>query len=171
MLWIGWKGFGEFDRLISTSEIINASYMVISDAPEEQQAHIMNLALADPGNDQQIMENLSGLSAIEKGNIDCAVRKWLTVLLEDLLLTLHGDEIYDLIKLTEFWQGAGCPQYSPHIVQGVNNDIPPADYYKKYNLRKAIEMHKSWLSTERVTCSVSTNLSSELFAKYFKGIA
>ena len=68
--------------------------------------------------------------------------------LEELLDSLQGSEVYDLLALSEFWGQWGREADCPYFPQGVDNNISPVDYYSGGNLEKVMERHRDWMAKE-----------------------
>lgn len=99
---------------------------------------------------QAIRDLLLDLSQLNGGDPTIELRKWRLLLLEELLNSIPNDPTYGLTALTEFWQGFGFPQDSPHQVQGRGNEIPPSMYYQDQNLQQSIARHRAWIKMERL---------------------
>ena len=83
-------------------------------------------------------------------NIDISKssHEWLLVCLDLKLNELSLDPVYGLLELSKFWIDWGQPKNSPHMIQGVNNDLDASDYYTEENYKRMICINYDWLNLE-----------------------
>lgn len=70
-------------------------------------------------------------------------------MLEEILENLSYNCLYDLIGLTDFWLYWENPADKPHIIQGIDSDMSPTDYYSDDNFNKLLKAHQIWIIEER----------------------
>ncbi|NLK96358.1 MAG: DUF2247 family protein [Clostridiales bacterium] len=144
---LGWYGPGKFGRQLKEKEIINYAIDLITN-DDNQQQDVLMLASCSEEDCCDIEELINRLANEEKGNKEVEDRKWIVILLMNLLSNLNDKPTYGLIEITEFWEKFSYPEYSPHIVQGLKNNINPWDYYSKENYNNIINMHKQWIKIQ-----------------------
>lgn len=143
---IGWRGFGKFPRQLSAKDVIDYAVSLVSD-DESQPAEVWELASLSVSDTEKIYEILS---RFPMNNWEQEQRKWRAILVKQLLVDIPTDYIQGLITLTDFWDKFGFPDDSPHILQGINNEISPTDYYTQENYTKILEAHRKWIESEIV---------------------
>lgn len=144
---IGWYGPGKFSRQLKEKDIINFAINLITN-DDNQQQDVLMLASCGEKDSCEIEKLINWLANEEKGNREVEERKWQVILLINLLKKLNEKPTYGLIEITEFWEKFGFPEYSPHIDQGINNNINPSDYYSKENYDITIYLHKKWIKNQ-----------------------
>lgn len=75
-------------------------------------------------------------------------RKLRAAIIRNILKVKNNNCIDGLMELTELWVGLGCPNDSPHIIQGKDNNITPIEYYTEYNYNYLYERNVKWLKKE-----------------------
>ncbi len=108
----------------------------------------MDLTSAHLLDTNEITSLLENICRIKNVNVELSLRKMRLVLLKKLIDHLSNDPIYDLIEISGFWLSLGNPPDSPHIIQGVDNDITPEQYYTSDYLKKILAVHKEWIIDE-----------------------
>jgi hypothetical protein len=146
-LLVGWRGPGKLARQLSAEEV--SAFALERLSSNEASIPLVALATAGEGHTGEIAEWLQTLADDEGSDPSWEERKWRLILLEEVLAGLGADPVYDLIKLTEFWEQFDYPLDSPHVVQGARNNLTPTEYYTLESLRSAIEAHRSWIEVER----------------------
>lgn len=144
---IGWYGPGKFVRQLKEKDIIDYAINIILN-DENQKQEVLLLASYSEKDCCEIEELLNKLAKEEKVNKEVEERKWEVILLMNLLKGLSDSPTYGLIELTDFWEKFDYPVYSPHVVQGVRNNISPSDYYTKENYRALVNMHEQWIESQ-----------------------
>ena len=140
---LGWEGPGNFQRQLFVDQINYFADLMIIDASDAELGKIAELCTT--ADEQVIAEMLFHLSPEIS---DRALRIWRVVLLESTLSSLSNDPLYGLIELTDFWSKLGYSLDSPNIIQGVDNDLTPTEYYTQENLEKILDSHREWLKKE-----------------------
>ena len=75
-------------------------------------------------------------------------RKLRAAIIRNILKVKNNNCIDGLMELTELWIGLGCPNDSPHIIQGKDNNITPIEYYTDDNYNYLYERNMKWLKKE-----------------------
>lgn len=75
-------------------------------------------------------------------------RKLRAVILSKYLKQKNSNCIDGLMELTDLWIELGCPNDSPHIIQGKDNQINPIEYYTDDNYNYLFEKNEKWLKNE-----------------------
>ena len=81
------------------------------------------------------------------------LRKWRLVLLVDEMRRLPSGPVDGLMELTSFWARFDYPADAPHVVQGHENTVSPADYFTDENYRATLARHAGWIQREILTLS------------------
>ena len=150
----GWRGFESYRRLITISDIQQFAMEKLEIAMEkskiagESSSNLSELTIFWAVEQDEIDSALDVLSATDSTNYETEVHKWVICLLEKQIQELPDDPIYGLLELTNFWSSLEYPDYSPHQIQGVGNEISPQNYYTQENFKNAVEKHKNWIENE-----------------------
>jgi hypothetical protein len=104
--------------------------------------------------DDEAKTMIENLSDCERSSA-LAIRKLRAADLDFLLKTEAIDSVYGLLGLTNFWTKWGSPDNPPHVIQGVGNDLNPAEYFTDAHFAEAIKKHKVWLANEYASFSVA----------------
>lgn len=140
---VGWIGPNNFQRQLSVEEINRFADMKIDEAMGSDLEYMAELSTST--DESVITENLNKICP---KSTESAVMIWRVVLLQKTLSDLSKDAMNGLLELTEFWSNFGFPADSPHVVQGLGNDIPPNEYYTQENFEKLLQRHRKWLKQE-----------------------
>lgn len=147
---IGFHGSEEFYEELSSKDIINYAISILeSDFKDSVYKRLVEeIACEYEENYKKLDYNIKELVKLEN-NIDYKLefRKWVYMYVS-INLKKNSDNIQGLIELTELWAKLDFPDFSPHIVQGVNNDIIPQDYYTTENYNYLLRKHFEWLEGE-----------------------
>ena len=147
---IGFHGSEEFYEELSSKDIINYAISILeSDFKDSVYKRLVEeIACEYEENYGKLDYNIKELVKLEN-NIDYKLefRKWVYMYVS-INLKKNSDNIQGLIELTELWAKLDFPDFSPHIVQGVNNDIIPQDYYTTENYNYLLRKHFEWLEGE-----------------------
>lgn len=143
---IGWYGPGKFIRQLNEQDIIDYAINLIENGDNQQE--VLMLASCSEKDSYEIEELINKLSNGEIVNKEVEERKWQTIMLINLLNNLNDKPTYGLIEITEFWEKFSYPENSPHVVQGLYNNITPYEYYSKVNFDTVINMHKQWIENQ-----------------------
>ena len=140
---IGWNGPGKFTRILTGQEIIEyALELIESDSNVLEEVWL--LVGCNKNDTEEIQDLLVKLASVECNEAN-EVLKWQIVLLQDELEKIDKRPLYGLLQLTEFWDKFNYPSDSPHIVQGMNNEVSPEEYYTKENFDNLIRAHNEWV--------------------------
>ena len=140
---LGWIGPGDFLRQLSIEDINKFAEYHIIETTGEQLRLLSELCITK--NEDEISNILYSLAPKISNE---ALRGWRMILLKETLDNLPDDPLNGLIALTDFWAKFRHPTDSPHIIQGVINNIPPVEYYTPANFKNIISKHKSWIENE-----------------------
>lgn len=143
-----WNGIPGFNWRIKASDIVELAVDELKYVEDTSMPILVELTSAEDLSEYEVKDLLEKLCEKRGINLETALHKWRVVALEELLDNLSNDPIYDLIKITNFWSSWEFPSDSPHIVQGVENDITPTEYYTEENLNRILRAHRDWISRE-----------------------
>jgi len=144
-LLIGVEGPGKFERLLEIQEVINYAIQFV-DVKDDYPKEVLELASAYKNEEELVKNRLFKLSLKENGDREKEMKKWITILLRKEMDNLPKSPLYGLIALTEFWEKFDYPNYSPHLIQGVGNEIEPEVYYSKEFYENCLLAHEKWIS-------------------------
>jgi hypothetical protein len=144
---IGLDGPGKLPPQIIPKEVVDYAVELISQS-NNQPDSIWILADLSENDTSEIKRLVWELEKGEKLSREVEIDKWKVLLLQRILSELNNEPIYDLLKLTEFWEKFDYPKDSPHIVQGLHNDISPTDYYTEENYKEIVKNHKLWIEAK-----------------------
>ena len=72
-------------------------------------------------------------------------RKWIAIYLLKTLDALDDkDYINGLVTVGDVWAMFDFPDFSPHIIQGKNNNITPTEYYTEDNYITIKNVNREW---------------------------
>lgn len=100
------------------------------------------------GDINDILNILYDLADEENSQDELEDRKLRAVILSNNLKQKNSNCIDGLMELTDLWIELGCPNDSPHIFQGKDNQISPLEYYTDDNYNYLFEKNKKWLKNE-----------------------
>ncbi|MBP1903695.1 hypothetical protein J2Z32_000307 [Paenibacillus turicensis] len=143
-LLIGIEGPGKFEKLLETQEVINYAIEYM-DLNEDYPNEVLELASAYRNECELVEKLLRDLSSREGVNREDELKKWIIILLIETLSELPENPLYGLIVLTEFWEKFDYPDYSPHTIQGKDNEIKPEEYYTQAYYENCVNKHKEWI--------------------------
>jgi len=144
---IGWEGPGKYPHQITPKEVIDyATELATND--DNQPESVWMLAGANENDMDGIGNLIRQLAQSENADRDTELRKWRVVLVEEALSKLSSEPLYGLIGLTELWEKFDYPIDSPHVMQGINNNLSPKEYYTQGNYNQVIERHRKWIESE-----------------------
>ena len=141
---LGLRGPGKFDRQLSQIEISEFACSLI-ESDSSQPVEVFLLAGIVEEDTEIVYQHVSTLAGKEFYNPQIELRKWQIILLKSIMSELRQDPLYDLVRLTEFWEKFDYPDYSPHVIQGRKNNISPQNYYTFETLIDILNLHKKWI--------------------------
>ncbi|MBP3800973.1 MAG: DUF2247 family protein [Clostridia bacterium] len=164
---IGFHGSKEFYEELSSKDIINYAIST-SENDFKDLAYkrlVEKIACEYEDNYEKLDYIIKELVKLEN-NIDYKLefRKWVYMYVY-INLKKNSDYIQGLIELTELWAKLNFPDFSPHIVQGVNNDIIPQEYYTAENYNNLLRKHFEWLEAELENIKKEENSKETLYNK------
>ncbi|MBQ3546802.1 MAG: DUF2247 family protein [Lachnospiraceae bacterium] len=95
-----------------------------------------------------LLNFLYELAKKEKSDDEFEDRKLRAVIIKDRLKIKKDNCIDGLMELTDIWLEFGCPEDSPHIIQGRYNNISPYEYYTEDNYNYLFKKNLDWLKNE-----------------------
>ncbi len=135
-----------FSREISASEIIDyAIYRLEIDIEDEL---ICDLAILDKNDTMEIENILFHLSNRENLNMLNEFNKLRYIYIAQKLTDRNDNFIDGIMELNDLWVKLEYPNDSPHVFQGINNNITPQEYFTEENYEKLFNKAKIWLSNE-----------------------
>ena len=140
---VGWQGPGNFHRQLTLKDVQQFAEQTITSADKEEIPDVAELTMSC--DEQLVHEALQRLAAEDTQR---ALDIWIVALLKQLVENLPQDPLAGMQELTSFWSHFDYPARSPHIIQGVKNNIEPEYYYTARNYDEAIASHKKWLADE-----------------------
>jgi hypothetical protein len=143
---IGFMGSETFRNELSSQEIIDYAIFVCNNNINDED--IINLACEYSENIDKVDSYLKNLVSKERTSNEIELKKWRVVYVKKQLSKPSTDFISGLIELGDIWAKFNFPEDSPHIFQGINNDITPEQYYTEENYKKLLKTHFIWLSDE-----------------------
>lgn len=158
---IGWYGPGKNTKMLSNKEIIEYATTLIAEQ-NNQEEQVLMLACCREQDSEEIGKILNILSKSDDSSRDTEEMKWVLILLKDLLSTISTKPVHGLVEITGFWEKFNYPLYSPHILQGVDNNIQPEDYYTEQNYKNIIEAHKIWIENQLKVIRECANISDRM---------
>ncbi len=100
------------------------------------------------GDTNDILDIMYDLANEENSQDELENRKLRAVLLSRHLKQKNNNCIDGLMELTDLWIELGCPNDSPHIIQGKDNQINPIEYYTDDNYNYLFKRNEEWLKRE-----------------------
>lgn len=144
---IGLEGPGKFPPQITSKEVIDYAVDLISQE-DNQPEDVWMLAGLSEKDTSEIKRLVKKLANNEKSVKEFELDKWKVTLLEKALNEISDKPIYGLIELTEFWEKFDFPVDSPHVIQGLSNNMSPEEYFTKENYDIIIKKHKNWIENK-----------------------
>ena len=150
-IYIGYIGVPKYGCLSNemVSSFVEDYFLRTEVIPNELSEVLNELLVIDKDTSRDDVLNLLR-KVVNTLNIDISKssHKWLLVCLDLKLNGLSLDPMYGLLELSNFWIDWGQPKNSPHMIQGVNNDVDASDYYTEENYKKMIDINYDWLKLE-----------------------
>ncbi|NLW48258.1 MAG: DUF2247 family protein [Firmicutes bacterium] len=146
---IGWEGPGKFEPQLTPKEVINFAIDQIGIGNSNNE-NLITLASCNENETEKIDVLIRKLAQQENVARENELRKWRVLIVKQSIVKIRQEPLYGLIELTELWDKFGFPGDSPHIIQGLRNNLSPIDYYREENFRQIIERHKEWIDYELV---------------------
>lgn len=136
----------KFKHLLNAQDIINYSIELLENG--DRSLDVTLLASANGGNIEEISELIRKLAKNETKNYNIEFKKWRVIYLINYLPKNQKDYIQGLIDIGDIWAMFDFPYDSPHVFQGRNNSITPAEYYTQENFVKLMKSHEIWIENE-----------------------
>lgn len=150
-IYIGYIGVPEYGCL--SNEMVSnyvENYILNTEVIDDELSDVLNelLIIDNHTSRDEVLNLLSKVVKILNIDITNSSHKWLLVCLDLKLKELNSDPLYGLLELSSFWVDWGQPKNSPHMIQGVNNDVDASHYYTEENYKKMICINYDWLNLE-----------------------
>ena len=128
-----WKGLPGTECKLSTDYI--ADYAIAQIEQQEYNIPPTLIELFDAGllEKEEVTELLKEICKQKQINEEISFRKCRLAALEVTIDEILHDCIYSLIELTDFWRAWGNPARKPHIIQGLDSNMSPTEYYAEKN--------------------------------------
>jgi hypothetical protein len=144
---IGIEGPGKFNRLLEWEEVIQYAIDEVNKQQGDSDV-VKEIAFSYSNEGDLLYKLVLDLSNSENIDREVELKKWIVILLSEHLKNTPENPLYGILHLTEFWEKFNYPDDSPHIVQGMGNEIKPEEYYSKENYEKCVLEHKNWILHE-----------------------
>ena len=128
---IGYKGSNTFKNELLTEEILNYAIKCAFD-DKIQDTNLEQLACEYKENIEQIDIYIKKLADSEDSDYATEFKKWRAIYIKKELKK-QSNYLTGLIQLNDIWNKFDFPEDSPYILQGVNNNITPKEYYTEEN--------------------------------------
>jgi hypothetical protein len=148
VIFYGFKGVPELNDRLDASYIANHAFSKLNSEDEELTTSLVALTSAPLLGTNEVAVILENICTKKNVDLKLSLRKWRFVLLEELLDDLPEDPIYALIEITEFWLSWDNPSDKPHIIQGLDSDLTPHQYYTLDNFKEILRSHRQWMTDE-----------------------
>lgn len=137
---------GMLEKQIPISEIVEYAMEQLGKGVDR--IEICELAGSNDGDLDDVINILYELADEEKCQDDFEDRKLRAVRVNNFLKDKNTNSIDGLMGLTELWLELGYTDDTPHIIQGIDNNISPVEYYTDANYNYLYEKNKQWLRDE-----------------------
>ena len=138
---IGCLGSEIFKNELSYNDIINFSLEEF----DEKNKLILRIVASNRDEYQEMGYLVQELANMEKSEYKLAFEKWKLVYIKKNFPKLNKNIIQGLIELNDLWVKLDFPEDGPYILQGVNNNISPKEYYTEKNYRYLYNRHLNWI--------------------------
>ena len=137
---------GLCDKQISSEEIIEFAVEQLEKGCDVSE--VCMLAASCSNEKEEICCLLQKLINHEETSNDIEMRKLRVVVVASAIEKKQENYIDGLVGLTDLWIELGCPEDSPHVVQGRNNNLTVGEYYTAENYSRLFQQHQDWLIRE-----------------------
>ncbi len=135
-----------FSREILATEIINYAISKLKSNYEDKL--ICELAILNQNDTFEIENILRRLSEREDISMLKEFKKLRCIYVGKKLNNQNDNFIDGIMELNNMWIKLGYPNDSPHVFQGINNNITPQEYFTEENYKKLFNTSKIWLEIE-----------------------
>lgn len=144
---IGLDGINNFPPCLNPKEVVDyATQKVLLN--ENEQYEVILLAGESCEKIKEIKQLVDELSRRENKDIMEEFRKWRLIYIVDTINNLSFDPVKNLLDIGDAWVMFEFPSDSPHIFQGVGNNILPQYYYTQQMFDEIKIRHKKWIEEE-----------------------
>ncbi len=144
---VGWICFREIGGCLHVSDINEyiTQYLKSREQCSEYEDVLYALDLSEELLNKKFQCYFTRLSDKVK---EAEKRKWEVVLLKEKILMIKNMHVTSaMIELNNFWKDMeGVVMNSPHIEQGVHNNLTPKEYYSQTFLDHLLQKYKDWLN-------------------------
>ena len=121
---------------------------------------LFNLIVLEKDDSQNIFNMIKKLSDKEKTDYSIEYRKWEILFVWKKVSFIDQNYMDFLLDLSDLWIKLGSPKNFPCVIQGVNNDMTPEDYYSLQNYNTVIKEMKQWIINEKSIIKATPHNSS-----------
>lgn len=160
---ITWKliSFGYISNSVFSNELLVDDIMDYAvDLYENETSNklLLDLIVLEKDDSQNILNMIYKLSGKEKSDYSIEYKKWEILFVWKKMSITNQDYIDFLLDLSDLWLKLGCPKNFPCVIQGVNNNLNPEEYYTFQNYNTIIQEMKQWIIYEtNIINSISTD--------------
>ena len=142
ILKLGFYGFAYMKPQFDKNDIERYACNILSKSSNDNY-NVALLASAKSLDDFEVSESLNKL--VDNKSMEKDKRKWIAIYLLKTLDALDDkDYINGLVTVGDVWAMFDFPDFSPHIIQGKNNNITPTEYYTEDNYITIKNVNREW---------------------------
>lgn len=138
---IGCLGSETFFKELDYEEITNYAISIF----DEKNKNILRILSYNKDEYEEMGEFIKELAIQENSDEKIAYKKWELIYIIKNLPPKRIDYIQGIIELQDIWAKIDFPKDSPLILQGLNNDISPEEFYTENNYLILYNLHMDWI--------------------------
>lgn len=138
---IGCLGSEAFFKELDYEEITNYAISIF----DEKNKNILRILSYNKDEYEEMGEFIKELAIQENSDEKIAYKKWELIYIIKNLPPKRIDYIQGIIELQDIWAKIDFPKDSPLILQGLNNDISPEEFYTENNYLILYNLHMDWI--------------------------
>lgn len=138
---IGCLGNETFFKELDYEEITNYAISIF----DEKNKNILRILSYNKDEYEEMGEFIKELAIQENSDEKIAYKKWELIYIIKNLPPKRIDYIQGIIELQDIWAKIDFPKDSPLILQGLNNDISPEEFYTENNYLILYNLHMDWI--------------------------
>lgn len=138
---IGCLGSETFFKELDYEEITNYAISIF----DEKNKNILRILSYNKDEYEEMGEFIKELAIQENSDEKIAYKKWELIYIIKNLPPKRIDYIQGIIELEDIWAKIDFPKDSPLILQGLNNDISPEEFYTENNYLILYNLHMDWI--------------------------
>ncbi len=151
---ITWKliSFGYISNSVFSNELMIddiMDYAVNLYENESTNKLLLDLIVLEKDDSQNIFNAIQKLSDKERTDDSLEYKKWEILFVWKKAWFTDQNYMDFLLDLSDLWTKLGCPKNFPRVIQGINNDMNPEDYYSLQNYHTVIQEMKQWIIHEK----------------------